>query len=98
MTQTMKTVTVKPNQTIFDLAVENYGTPEAVAEILKNNPSLRNDKAAMTALGINYTSDSGFYLDAPVATDFPLQIDTDSKQIKTSVIKEITTEVTTFNL
>lgn len=94
----MKTITVKPNQTLFDLAVENYGTSEAVAEILKNNPDLRNDKAAMTALGVNYTSNSGFYLDAPVETDFQLQIDTDSKQIKTSIIKEITTEVTTFTL
>ena len=36
----MKTVTVKPNQTVFDILVEQYGTCEALAELLENNPNL----------------------------------------------------------
>ena len=39
----MKTVTVKPNQTVFDILVEQYGTCEALAELLENNPNLENE-------------------------------------------------------
>lgn len=94
----MKIVTVKPNQTTFDLAVEQYGTCEAIREIIKNNPGICNDKTALATLGIDYLSDTAFYIDAPVEAGFKLQIDTDSKLIKTSVVKEISGEVTTFNL
>lgn len=94
----MKTITVKPNQTIFDLAVENYGTGEAIGKIITDNPDLRNDKAALAALGVDYLSDSDFYPDVPVDAGFTLLIDTDSFLIKTSVVREITNEVTTFNL
>ena len=94
----MKVITVKQNQTIFDLAIENYGSCEAISEILNNNPNIRNDKTALTALGINYLTDGAFYLDAPVEPGFELQVNPDSQFIKTSVTKEITNEVTTFNL
>lgn len=93
----MQTVIVKLNQTIFDLAAEQYGTSEAVGEILKNNPHLTNDKTALTALGIDYLSDTEFYIDAPVEVGFKLQIDTDSKLIKTSITKEINIDVTTYD-
>lgn len=94
----MKTVTVKPNQTIFDITCEQYGTCEAVQEILRLNPGIRNDPAALAALGVDYLAGDVFYIDVPVAVDFPLQIDTDSRTIKTSVTKEINTEITTFIL
>lgn len=94
----MKTIIVKPNQTIFDLAVENYGTCEAVGEILKNNPQLKNDDLAKVAAGIDPIRDNGLYLDLAVAACSRIIIDTDSKLIRTSVIREINTEVTTFNL
>ena len=42
----MKTVTVKPNQTVFDILVEQYGTCEALAELLENNPNLENEPGA----------------------------------------------------
>lgn len=93
----MQTIIVKLNQTIFDLAAEQYGTCEAIGEILKNNPDIRNDKAALTALGVDYLSDPEFYIDAPVEVGFKLQIDTDSKLIKTSITKEINTDVTTYD-
>ena len=38
----MKTVTVKPNQTVFDILVGQYGTCEALAEFLENNPGQTN--------------------------------------------------------
>lgn len=94
----MKTIIVKPNQTIFDLAVENYGTCEAVGEILKNNPQLKNDDLAKVAAGIDPIRDNGLYLDLAVVACSRIIIDTDSKLIRTSVIREINTEVTTFNL
>ncbi len=94
----MKTVTVKPNQTIFDIAVEQYGTCEAIPEILSNNPGLCNDSEALKNLGIDYLLDTSFHFDAPVESGFKVQVDTDSRLIKTSITSEITSEVTTFNL
>lgn len=94
----MKTVTVKPNQTIFDIAVENYGTCEAIGEILRNNPALANEDRAKTAVGIDPINDKSFYFDLPLKSGSTLFVDTDSRLIKNSVIREINTEVTTFNL
>lgn len=94
----MKTITVKPNQTIYDIAVENYGTCEAIGEILKNNPILKNEDNAKTAVGIDAIADKSFYFDLPLKADSTLLIDTDSRAIKNSVVREINTDVTTFNL
>lgn len=91
-------VTVKPNQTIFDLAAQYYGTCEAVSEILGNNPELTNEDAAKTAAGIDAVSDDSFYFDLPVKTGTVIKIDTDSRLLQKSVIKQIQTDVTTFNL
>lgn len=92
----MKRITVKPNQTIFDLAAEHYGNCEAIAELLVNNPTICNDQAALTGLGIDYLADSSFYIDAPVKPGLQLNIDNDSRLFKNSVIKEIENEVTTY--
>ena len=94
----MKTITVKQNQTIFDIAVEQYGTCEAIPGILESNPGIRNDKEALKELGIDYLEDPPFYLDAPVEAGSSLQVDTSSRLIKTSVTREITSDVTTFDL
>lgn len=94
----MKTISVKPNQTIFDLAVQYYGTCEAVGKIIADNPDIRNDKSALASLGIDYMSDTEFYPDVAVEPGYTMQIDTDSKLIKNSIVREITNEVTTFNL
>lgn len=94
----MKTITIKPNQTIYDVAAEQYGTCEAVGEILKNNPALINEDRAKTAVGIDSISDKSFYFDLPLKSGSTLFVDTDSRLIKNSVIREINTEVTTFNL
>lgn len=94
----MQTIIVKENQTLFDLAVQHYGAAEAVVEILQNNPAIRNDKNALVALGVDYLTDTNFYVDAAVEAGFVLQIDTDSKLLNLSITREIGDDVTTFNL
>lgn len=94
----MKTVKTTPNQTIYDLAVKWYGTTEAVAEIAANNPGLKNDPAALAALGIDYINDNGFYFDAPLMPGSAVSIDTDSPLLLQSVVRELTgREINTFD-
>ncbi len=91
----MKTVIVKPNQTVFDILVEQYGTCEALAELLENNPNLENEPGA-DGRAIP-EAERIFRLDLPLKDGSTVLISTDSRQIKTSVIREINTEVTTFS-
>lgn len=95
MTEAMK-ITVVNNQTIYDLAVEYYGTVEAVGEILTNNPDLRNDQVALVALGIDYLADDGLYLDAPIAPGSTIEIDTSSPLCDRQITKELTKHITTY--
>ncbi len=96
----MKTVKVKPNQTIYDIALEQYGNVEAVGEIMVNNPDLRNDPAALAALGINAIEDDGFYVDASLLPGAAVLInDTDSPLRRPAILKELAgEEITTFDL
>ena len=48
----MTTATVKARQTVYDIALEQYGTCEAVGEILALNPQIANDPEALVQLGI----------------------------------------------
>lgn len=94
----MKKVTVKLNQTVYDIATAEYGTCEAVGEIIVNNPGLVNDELVKIALGIDAIKDKAFYFDLPLSPGSILLIDTDSKLMKKSVIREIEKEITTFDL
>ncbi len=91
----MKTVTVKPNQTVFDILVGQYGTCEALAEFLENNPDLENEPG--TDGRDVPVAERIFRFDLPLKEGSTVLINTDSRQIKTSVIREINTEVTTFS-
>lgn len=91
----MKTVTVKPNQTVFDILVEQYGTCEALSEFLGNNPDLENEPGADGRSVPE--AERIFRFDLPLKVGSTVLISTDSRQIKTSVIREINTEVTTFS-
>ena len=91
----MKTVTVKPNQTVFDILVGQYGTCEALAEFLENNPDLENEPG--TDGRDVPVAERIFRFDLPLKEGSTVLINTDSRQIKTSVIQEINTEVTTFS-
>ena len=48
----MKKVTAKANQTIYDVAIEQYGTCEAVGKLMQDNPGMENDLQAITEAGI----------------------------------------------
>lgn len=94
----MKVKTVR-NQTIFDVAVKHCGTCDAVAELLDNNPGLRNDPAALAALGVDYVTDGGFYVDAALLPGQEVVIDTDSQTLKQDIAKELKNkEINTFDL
>lgn len=98
MMEAMKTVKTVPNQTLFDVAVKYYGTCEAVSELLANNPGLRNDPAALAALGVDYVTDAAFYPDAALLAGQDIQIDTDSRILKQSIVKELQTkEINTYD-
>ena len=96
--QNMKTITSKPNQTVYDIALEQYGNVEAVGEIVDNNPHLVNDPAVLVALGINMIEDDGFYIDAALLAASGVRIDTDSPHRRPNVIRELTEDITTFDL
>lgn len=92
----MKTVKVLQNQSLLDLAVAHYGTVEAVSEILRLNPDIENDPAAMVEVGENVLANPPFRLDVAVKTGFSLRIDETSKLIESKVVKKITNEITTY--
>lgn len=81
----MKKITVKPNQTVYDIAVEQYGTCEAVGKIMADNPELVN-------------TGSDFRFDLALEAGGTLLVDTDSRLVRKNVIREIDKEVTTFDL
>ena len=93
----MKTVTAKPNQTIFDIAIEQYGTAEAVSEIIGNNPELKNAPEALITLGIDPLYDKGFYFDAAILPGTPVKIDTNSQLIRSNTLRELNNEITTYH-
>lgn len=93
----MQTITVKTGQTVYDIALERYGTCEAVGEILALNPDIFNDQAKLVARGTDILAETGFYLDIAVAEGLQLRIDDESALIRKNVLKEITSEITTYH-
>ncbi len=89
----MKKIKALPNQTIYDIAVAEYGTCEAIAEILSNNPTLENDPV--------YTSpvdqETGFTIDWPVMPGSSVLIDENSRWRMKNIIRDIDKEVTTYD-
>lgn len=94
----MKTVKAKGNQTIIDVALEQYGNLEAMGEILANNPDLTNDPVVLSRLGIEHIDAVDFYIDLALEPGIDIIIDEDSPLIKSSERKQIPAEITTFDL
>lgn len=92
----MKTVKVEPNQTIYDLAVQHYGTLDAVSEILQLNPGIVNDPQALIALGVDTLQDNPFRMDVAVSPGYGLTIDETSKAVDNNITKKIEEPVTTY--
>lgn len=93
----MNEIIIQPNQTIYDIAVQYYGTVEAVAEICLNNRQIINDEQALIASGIESVGNNDFYLDMPIAPGTKLLIDTDSRLSKKDVLRTLNNrEITTY--
>lgn len=90
-------ITTKARQTIFDLALEQYGTCEAIGEILALNPDIANDPRALAARGIDSIRDESFYLDVALEPGTELTVDPDSMIRKSNIIKELDTPITTYD-
>ncbi len=89
----MKTVEVIDNQTLLDVAMEYYGSAEALGEILANNPDLSNDMEALIAAD---RSTSDFYPDIKLASGSVVYIDDESRILKKNVVKKIDRSVNTY--
>lgn len=89
----MKTIETTSDQTLLDVALQHYGTAEAIGEILRNNPELRNDPAAVVAAG---REPGPFYPDIRLEAGLAVRIDDDSRLVKKTAIKKINGSVTTY--
>lgn len=81
----MKTIKAKDNQILLDIAMQYYGTAEAIAEILENNPGIKNDPQALVSASRPLGS---FYPDIKLEVGSSLLIDDDSRRIKKQLSKK----------
>ena len=79
----MKTIKAKDNQILLDIALQYYGTAEAIAEILENNPGIKNDPQALVSDGRPL---GRFYPDIKPDVGSSSLIDDDRCRIKITVI------------
>lgn len=86
-------VEIQNNQTLLDVAVKYYGSADAIGELLLNNPTLQNDAEALLSAGCQVGE---FRPDIKLSSGSMVLIDTDSRLIKKTVIKKITSNVNTY--
>jgi hypothetical protein len=84
----MKTVTTLKNQTIFDLAVQEYGNVAAWEEIISLNPDLRNDYSTALDAGITYYPDE-FDVAFPLLEAQEVTVDDESGLINRNYLREL---------
>lgn len=89
----MKTIKVKDNQILLDIALQYYGTAEAIGELLANNPGIRNEPQALVSAGRELNS---FYPDIKLQVGQSLQINDDSRTMIKTVVKKIENDVNTY--
>ena len=89
----MKTIEVKDEQILLDIALQYYGTAEATGEIVANNPDLKNESSAVVEAGRELGS---FYPDIKLAIGSRVRIDDDSRLVKKTVVKKINRNITTY--
>lgn len=75
----MKTVEVKDEQTLLDIALQHYGTAEAVGKILSDNPGLANEPSAVVEAGREL---GAFYPDIKLKVGSQVSVDDDSRLMK----------------
>lgn len=89
----MKTVEVQDEQTLLDIALQHYGTAEAMGEIVANNPSLKNEPSAVVEAGRQL---GAFYPDIKLKVGLGVNIDDDSRLVKKTTVKKIDRSITTY--
>lgn len=89
----MKTIEVKDEQILLDIALQYYGTAEAMGEIIADNPGLKNEPSAVVEAGRKLGS---FYPDIKLAIGSRIRIDDDSRLVKKTVVKKIERNITTY--
>ena len=89
----MKTIEVKDEQLLLDVALQYYGTAEALGEIVANNPGLCNEPSAVVAAGREL---GAFYPDIKLKVGLQVRIDDESRLAKKTVVKKIETDITTY--
>ena len=55
-----KNVTITNNQTLFDVALQLYGSAEAIFDVIANNSNVENLETDLTGLTINYEINNTF--------------------------------------
>lgn len=78
---------------LLDIALQQYGTAEAIGEIVRNNPDLKNDPSAVVESGREL---GPFYPDIKLASGSTVQIDDESRLIRKTVVKKINRSITTY--
>ena len=83
----MKIIKTEDNQTVLDIAMQYYGTAEAIGEIISLNPNLKN--APLEVLNTGYEDVESLYLDIKLLENQPVNIDEKSNLMKKNVVKNI---------
>jgi phage tail protein X len=91
----MKIIKTEDNQTVLDIAMQYYGTAEAIGEIISLNPNLKN--APLEVLNTGYEDVESLYLDIKLLENQPVNIDEKSNLMKKNVVKNINNPVTTYD-
>lgn len=89
----MRTIEVKDEQILLDIALQYYGTAEAMGEIIADNPGLKNEPSAVVEAGRKL---GPFYPDIKLAVGSRIRIDDDSRLVKKTVVKKIERNITTY--
>jgi hypothetical protein len=84
----MRTIVTVKNQTIFDIAVQEYGNVAAWEEILKINPDIRNDYSAALASGVIYYPDE-FDFAYPISEGSKIIVDSESLLLNSNYLREL---------
>lgn len=89
----MKVIEVQDEQQLLDIALQYYGTAEAMGEIIANNPKLKNESSAVVEAG---RSLGAFYPDIKLKVGQRISIDDDSLLAKKTTAKKIDRNITTY--
>jgi hypothetical protein len=84
----MKQITVIENQTVFDIAIQEFGNVEAVFLVLEDNPDIKNEETVTLYDGIDF--DIAHYIKAGsvlnISENTTYNMDVITKQFEQKII------------